>query len=149
MNYLSLILFLFLLNPTHINAMPKNINGVNKTAPDSLHKVWKFKTLEPVPGSKGGMGSIEDYDLWDLTKMDTLSYTTKDSVGIFHSKRYKIINNAIVPQLPNNEGNNNFQFRISKLTGNLLKLILNITYNVNGVVKNEDVIILVFEAVNK
>lgn len=143
MKYLAVVLLLSLVNLTHANAMS------NKPDLDSLFKVWKFKTLEPASGNKGGMGSIEDYDLWDLTKKDTLSYSTKDSVGVFHSRKYKIINNAIVPQLSNNEGNNNFRFKISELTANSMRLILNVIYTLNKVVKDEDVIVLVFEAANK
>ncbi len=95
------------------------------------------------------MGSLENYDLWDLTKEDTLSYTIKDSIGVAHSVGYKIVNNATVLQFPDNENNVAVQFKISKLTADELKLILLISYTYEGKIKDEDVIILVFEVENK
>jgi len=128
--------------------MSKKDNHISKPALDSLHKIWKFRKLEPVHGSNGGMGSIENYDLWDLTKKAILSYTTKDPAGVTHSVRYKIVNSAIVLQFPNNENNVDVQFKISELTSNRLKVILHVTY-MKEVIKDEDLIELVFEAEGK
>lgn len=85
----------------------------------------------------------------DLTKKDTLSYTIKDSAGVTHSIKYKMINNAIVLQFPNNENNIAFQFKISELATDKLKLILHVIYTKKEVTKDEDIIVLVFEAAGK
>lgn len=118
---------------------------------DSIYKVWKFKTVKPVKDSSGVLkeGSIKNYDLWDLTKKGTLSYTVTDSPGTIHSVPYQMINNAIVLQLPNNENNLAVRFKITELTSDKLKLIVHVTYTIKGKTRDEDIIELIFEAKDK
>ena len=135
--------------------MPHRENRTNKSTLDSLHKIWKFKTVELIEDPSGAMRTvnIENYELWDLTKKDTLTYSLKDSIGVSHSVRYKIVDNAMVLQFPNNENNMVVQFKIADLTSDRLKVILHVTYTIKDptyTLKNknrdDDLIELIFEA---
>ena len=89
--------------------------------------------------------AIDNYDLWDLTKKDTLSYSIKDSIGVIHSIGYKMINNALVLQFPDKKNNVAVQFKIAELTADKLKVILHVTYTMKEAIKDEDIIALIFE----
>jgi len=119
----------------------------NKFKQYSLHKIWKFKNVELIKDPTGALSSvaIDNYDLWDLTKKDTLIYSIKDSVGITHSIAYKIVNNAIVLQFPNNGNNILVKFKISELTADKLKLTFHVTYFSKGKNKDEDILELFFD----
>ena len=132
MKYLTFILLTSFIALNHPKALSQTTNML---IPDSLHKVWKFKTAELVKDPSGALRTvnIENYDIWDLTKKDVLTYSIKDSVGVTHSIAYKMSNNAMVLQFPNNENNAVVQFKISELTSNRLKVILHVTYTIKDV----------------
>src|SRR5476649_891312 len=139
MKNLTFIL-LFLLIGSYLKATPKISSSTNLMAVDSFHKIWKFIKVEPIKDIGGDMITVENYDLWDLKKKDTLSYTLKDSVGVIHSISYKLINNAIVLQSPNKESNVAVQYKIAELTSDTLKLILHVTYKEKEKTKEQDLI---------
>jgi hypothetical protein len=64
-----------------------------------------------------------------------------NGVGVIHSIKYKMVNNAIVLPLPNHKNNTDVQFKISKLTADELKLFPYITYTYESKIKDEDVIV--------
>lgn len=92
--------------------------------------------------------SIENYDLWDLTKRDTLKYTLKDSLNVTHSIPYRIVDNGILLQLPKNEQNIVLLFKIAELNADELKLVMHVTYTQKGKTKSEDIVKLIFEPKN-
>ena len=122
-------------------------DSTKKSAQGSLYKIWKFKKIELIKDPTGRLSSVatENYDLWDLTKKDTLIYSIKDSAGVTHSASYKIVDNAIVLQFPNNENNTLVKFKISELTANKLKLTLHVTYFYEGKSRDKDIFELFFD----
>jgi hypothetical protein len=113
---------------------------------DSIYKLWKFKALKLLAVSKNGTSELDKFDLLDLTKKNIFTYHIIDSPGVVHSIPYKIINRAIVWQLPKNDDNLVVQFKIVDLTPEDLKLILHLTYTFEGETRDKDVAELSFEA---
>jgi len=142
----------------NVRAMSKNDLHITNANQDSIYKIWKFKNAELVKDTSSVLKTvdIEKYDLWDLTKKGTLSYTVTDSPGVTHSQPYKLLKNAIVFQFPNSENKFVVKFKITKLTSEELILILHVTYTIvdktyAGKEKNrdEDLLELSFEAVDQ
>jgi hypothetical protein len=145
---------------TFSKAMQNNHIHSRNSVQDSIYRIWKFKKIE-IPKSYGsGMGTIDKYDTWDLTKPGILSYTLADS-GVFHTMPYKIINNAIVLQFPDKPNNTedvhsktsfvqlktgNVQYKIEELTTTELKLIMHLTFDDKGKIHDFDLVQLDFEA---
>lgn len=127
--------------------MPKKTPQVKTISIDSIHKIWKLRKVELMKDPNGTLRTvaIDNYDLWDLTKKDTLSYSIKDSIGVIHSIGYKMINNALVLQFPDKKNNVAVQFKIAELTADKLKVILHVTYTMKEAIKDEDIIALIFE----
>ena len=75
--------------------MRKTIHRLNETAPDSLHRVWKFKSIKLLVD---GMFSLPEIYLMDLRRKNSVSYIDKDGKQKDHPLEYKIIDNAIVIQ---------------------------------------------------
>jgi len=128
---------------------------------DSIYKVWKFKKIEIPKSYQGGMGIIDNYDTWDLTKSGILSYNLVESPKVFHAASYKIIDNAIVLQFPDKPDNaddvpsktdyvqfktGDVLYKIKELTSTELKLIMHLTFNHEGKAHDFDLVQLDFEA---
>jgi len=141
--------------------MQNNHINLKTSLQDSIYKLWKFKKVEPPQNYGGGMVSIDKYDLWDLTKKGILSYSLVDSPAVFHAIPYKLINNAIVLQIPDKQSKaddvqsktgyvqfktGDVQYKIKELTSTELKLIIHVTFNDQGKIQDFDMIELVFEA---
>jgi hypothetical protein len=144
-------------------AMKTRLVHSDTSAQDSIYRIWKFKKMEMPQDFKGGMG-IDKYDTWDLTKKNVLSYSVADSPTVVHSISYKLINNAIVLQLPDKQNNadeaqsktgyiqfktGDIQYKIKELTSTELKLIMHVKFNYEGKMHEADFVELDFEAKNK
>jgi len=113
---------------------------------DSIYKIWKFKKVEILQNFGGGMFAIDKYNTWDLTKGGVLRYDVADSIGAFHEIPYKLIDNAIVLQLPDKTGYVDFRYKIKELTSTKLKVIMHIKFNDEGKIQDLDLVELDFEA---
>jgi len=150
MKHLTFILLLSLLSLIHVKAMPKNVPGFNEVAPDSLHKIWRFKSLKTLVN---GMFSLPDIYLLDLRRKDSIFYIDKNGKQKYPTVAYKIIDNAIVIQtdykdsLQDKDNLVKVKFKISELTDTKLKLIVTRDSKKNeGKNIDDDMMELAFEA---
>ena len=125
--------------------MQNNHPSLETSLQGSIYRLWKFKKFELPPGFGAGMGSIENYDLWDLRKKDVLSYSVADSPGVFHPIPYALINNAIVLKFPDKKDNADVQFKIKELTDKTLKVIIHIKFIEDGKMQDLDLIQMDFD----
>jgi len=150
MKHLTFILLLSLLSLIHVKAMPKNVHDFNEVAPDSLHKIWRFKSVKILVS---GMFSLPEIYLLDLRRKDSIFYIDKNGKQKDPPVAYKIIDNAIVIQtndkdsLQDKDNVVKVKFIISELTDTKLKLIVTRDSKKNeGKNIDDDMMKLTFEA---
>lgn len=144
MKYLAFILLLSLANLTQTKAKPKSVNHYYTDTPDSLHKLWKWKSFKSLTRS---FINIQAFDL-DLSSPDTLIFYSHDElITSMHSSvddsliqktkkiknqdaygsiksSYRIIDNTLI--IDDERFKNKMTYKIKSLANNELRLIIHL-----------------------
>ncbi len=135
-------LFVFLLTLVNIKCLAEKRGVADTAMKKTIHKIWQFKSLNPLPGA--GMGGFEKFDILDLTNNKFLTIYPDRNKKELQQAAYEIVNNAIVIKIPDKE--TNMEFKIKTLATNTLTLIVRIFIKSDGKQIGTDVLELLFEA---
>jgi hypothetical protein len=119
--------------------MANNNDTAHLSPKDSIHKIWKFKSITPLVSALG----MQKVNLLDLTNKDSLTFLTDEKEKLTHQP-YKIIGNAII--LENQNKDHFIEYIITGLTVNELRLIVHATFVSKSVKTTNDLCELIFEA---